>query len=150
MANYPRPSVGMMLALSEPSRMQREESGMSRNVKYRGSSLKSPPRAAARRRPHQVSRTVEYRGLCSTCKNAPACTFLRDPRKTVVCCEEFDGDLPRARKPTAKERSPLSQSYAARDEDSARFSGLCSNCENRKSCVFPKPEGGVWHCEEYL
>ena len=27
--------------------------------------------------------------------------------------------------------------------------GLCINCANRNSCQFVKPEGGVWHCEEY-
>jgi hypothetical protein len=27
--------------------------------------------------------------------------------------------------------------------------GICSNCDNCRTCVFPKPEGGIWHCEEY-
>jgi hypothetical protein len=27
--------------------------------------------------------------------------------------------------------------------------GLCSTCENSETCTFQKPEGGVWHCEEY-
>jgi hypothetical protein len=27
--------------------------------------------------------------------------------------------------------------------------GLCINCENRHTCEFIKPNGGVWHCEEY-
>jgi NADH-quinone oxidoreductase subunit E len=27
--------------------------------------------------------------------------------------------------------------------------GLCVNCENRHTCEFMKPDGGVWHCEEY-
>jgi hypothetical protein len=26
---------------------------------------------------------------------------------------------------------------------------LCSNCEDRHTCIYPKPAGGVWHCEEY-
>ncbi|MFC1733170.1 NAD(P)H-dependent oxidoreductase subunit E [candidate division KSB1 bacterium] len=26
---------------------------------------------------------------------------------------------------------------------------ICINCENRLTCKFIKPEGGVWHCEEY-
>ena len=28
--------------------------------------------------------------------------------------------------------------------------GLCVNCANRETCLYPKPEGGVWHCEEYM
>jgi hypothetical protein len=26
---------------------------------------------------------------------------------------------------------------------------LCSNCEDRHVCIYPKPVGGVWHCDEY-
>jgi hypothetical protein len=27
--------------------------------------------------------------------------------------------------------------------------GLCGLCEDRSTCTYPRPEGGVWHCEEY-
>jgi (2Fe-2S) ferredoxin len=27
--------------------------------------------------------------------------------------------------------------------------GICINCENRHTCKFIRPDGGVWHCEEY-
>jgi hypothetical protein len=30
------------------------------------------------------------------------------------------------------------------------YKGLCANCVHRDSCLLPKSEGGVWHCEEYL
>jgi hypothetical protein len=30
-----------------------------------------------------------------------------------------------------------------------KYTGLCSTCENSETCTFQKPEGGVWHCEEY-
>jgi len=33
--------------------------------------------------------------------------------------------------------------------DRERFKGLCMNCDNRFECLLPRPEGGVWHCEEY-
>ena len=29
------------------------------------------------------------------------------------------------------------------------FKGLCRNCENRETCLLPKSEAGVMHCEEY-
>ena len=32
----------------------------------------------------------------------------------------------------------------------SEFKGLCVNCASRHTCLFPKNEGGVWHCEEYL
>ena len=30
------------------------------------------------------------------------------------------------------------------------FKGLCINCDNRFTCMLPRPVEGVWHCEEYL
>ena len=33
--------------------------------------------------------------------------------------------------------------------DVTKNRGLCSICEDREVCAFPKPEGAVWHCEEY-
>ncbi len=44
-------------------------------------------------------------------------------------------------------RQPTAQ--PARRTPAGRSLGLCMNCENRFSCTFPVPEGGVWHCEEY-
>ncbi len=96
-----------------------------------------------------MSGTAEYYGLCSTCNNASSCTFPRDPNKPVVHCEEFDIGEPSPVKTAGKDRSSPTQSYAPKGKDVTEFMGLCSNCENRETCTFPKPEGGVWHCEEY-
>lgn len=38
----------------------------------------------------------------------------------------------------------------AENSDAAPFKGLCFNCDNRDNCMLPKPEEGVWHCEEYI
>ena len=35
------------------------------------------------------------------------------------------------------------------DERPARVRGLCATCIHQATCTFPKPLGGVWHCEEY-
>jgi hypothetical protein len=35
------------------------------------------------------------------------------------------------------------------ENEEVKFKGLCLNCENRKTCIFSKPEEGVWRCEEY-
>jgi hypothetical protein len=92
---------------------------------------------------------MKYRGLCSTCKNAPGCTFPRDSQKPVLNCEEFEVDTCPSVETTREEKSASSAPVDVEDEDSNKFIGLCSNCDNRRTCVFPKPEGGVWHCEEY-
>ena len=101
-----------------------------------------------------MSENVKYSGICSTCKHAPTCTYPRDPKRPVLCCEEFEIEIgePQRVKFSGKDLlssglpSPRSDSD---EDDSARYKGLCSDCENRKSCTYPKPEGGVWHCEEY-
>ncbi|MCK4752898.1 MAG: hypothetical protein KAS75_05575 [Planctomycetes bacterium] len=94
-----------------------------------------------------MSSNVEYYGLCSTCKNTPDCTFKTDLNKPVFYCEQFEVEKPPP--VIRKEETPSIDSYAAGDEEAAKVIGLCGDCENRKTCVFPKPEGGIWHCEEY-
>ena len=37
----------------------------------------------------------------------------------------------------------------AEEEKSTEQKGLCRNCKKEKTCKLPKPEGGVWRCEEY-
>lgn len=86
-------------------------------------------------------------GLCASCVNAGGCTFPRTPGRPVTECEEFEGacgDAPACgddagRGPRASEAPP----------DTGCVKGLCRTCTKRATCTFPKPEGGVWHCEEY-
>ncbi len=99
-----------------------------------------------------VSKKPEYGGLCSTCNNASTCIYPRDSNRPVLQCEEFDGYAVPSERTTvsailAKTR-PQVQS-GAEEKDLVKYKGLCMNCENRKTCTFPKPEEGVWHCEEY-
>ena len=37
----------------------------------------------------------------------------------------------------------------AEEEKSTEPKGLCRNCKKKETCTLPKPEGGVWRCEEY-
>lgn len=83
---------------------------------------------------------TQYSGLCSCCKNTSHCTYLRNANSPVWQCEEFEGF---ECKPT--NHKPEISTHITNSD----FLGLCRNCENRNTCKFPKPEGGVWHCEEY-
>ena len=87
-------------------------------------------------------------GLCMSCRNAPSCTFPRDPARPAFYCEEFEIDTTTSITSPAKDQ-PLATRPDAFDKDSMKFIGLCSDCEGRKNCAFPKPEGGIWRCEEY-
>jgi len=95
-----------------------------------------------------MSGNTVYNSLCSTCKHASTCTFPRDPKRPAFYCEEFEIESAPTGK-TAAEDTPQSTASFITAKDSAGLMGLCSDCENRQSCGFLRPEGGVWHCEEY-
>jgi hypothetical protein len=96
-----------------------------------------------------MKENIRYFGLCMNCRNASSCTFPRDPAKPAFYCEEFEIETTVSIIPPEKERLFETDSAAAKEKDSTRFAGLCSDCEERQTCTFPKSEGGVWHCEEY-
>ena len=95
-------------------------------------------------------KNMKDRSLCSNCKNDPDCTFKKNRQKPSLYCEEFEIATCLPLETTRKDKSPQTSSIDTEDDDSSKFTGLCSNCDNRITCAFPKPEGGIWHCEEYL
>ena len=90
-------------------------------------------------------------GLCSTCNNAPSC-FYRATRGPALFCELFDDYVPSVERTRVEKALPSADSSAAlraAEEETSKYTGLCVNCENRRTCAHPKPAGGVWHCEDY-
>ena len=87
----------------------------------------------------------KYCDLCFTCKHTPSCTF---PKKSVSNCEEFEVETCSLARDMGKDKLPAA-SVDPEDGDSSNFIGLCGNCDDRKTCVFPKPAGGIWFCEGY-
>lgn len=64
------------------------------------------------------------------------------------------GPIPMFQQPPPKKGSDekaeeAKDSESNKKSDNERFKGLCMNCDNRFECLLPRPEGGVWHCEEY-
>jgi hypothetical protein len=94
----------------------------------------------------------ENRGLCSCCRSTLICTYNRNPDHTVLQCEEFEGIVssagqrnnPKNTLSLNAEGNPLPSRIP-----SQYYMGLCTTCEERATCTYPKPEGGVWHCEEF-
>ena len=87
--------------------------------------------------------TAQGRGLCVACIRDSSCTYPR--LQPVVQCEEFEGYEPRslalpASAPVCEDPAPAG---------AFENKGLCITCENRYTCGFPKPAGGIWHCEEF-
>ena len=90
--------------------------------------------------PHET----KLAGLCSTCIHAGDCSISREDGTPVLECEEFEtwqplNAAPRKSGPAAEPKHVIP----------AAGKGLCGDCEHRDTCTFPRPEGGVWHCEEY-
>jgi hypothetical protein len=91
---------------------------------------------------------LEPSGLCMNCMHHETCGFSRDPNKPVLFCEEYEIPvIPSMR--IAEEKDITRKGTPATKEDLQNYRGLCVNCEHRVTCTYPKPEGGIWHCEEY-
>ncbi len=71
--------------------------------------------------------------------------------QVVRDCEEFELDFRPLPETTGRVKAypALVRDKSPAEKYSGRYIGLCSNCENRGTCIYPKPEGGVWHCDEY-
>jgi len=92
-------------------------------------------------------------GICKQCVNAQYCTYPKTKGRPVMFCGEFEG-YPPVKTPNVSNikdtRPVVSPSQPRKTEEPVTiFRGLCSTCENRNDCEYPKPEGGVWRCEEY-
>jgi hypothetical protein len=81
------------------------------------------------------------RGLCAVCLHAADCALRRMVEGPVYHCEEFAGRTAPAPHPAA--------AAEPRRPGLGEYRGLCRTCSRRADCAYPKPEGGVWHCEEY-
>ena len=83
----------------------------------------------------------ELKGLCTTCMQAEGCTYPRNEETGVLFCEEFEVvSAPKFKIVTPTQNPSTLES---------NLKGLCANCNNALLCQFPKPDSGVWHCEEY-
>ena len=83
--------------------------------------------------------------LCQSCRHASGCTLHQASGEPIMECEEFELPWAAAGREGQPVRSPIDRSPAADPE----LLGLCQNCRVRPGCRLPRPEGGIWFCEEY-
>ena len=81
-------------------------------------------------------------GLCSTCAHAQSCSITGRKGSGVFECSEYEP----AEATALAETAPATSADCVRED---RLLGLCLDCVHRERCAFPRPEGGIWHCEEY-
>ncbi len=94
---------------------------------------------------------TKNRGMCSACKYEAGCIYPHSKDQIVLNCGQFELGPPVERPPATQEQVELEKLWkkTSRKEPQSRLQGLCGSCEDRDVCIYPKPEGGVWRCEEY-
>ncbi len=96
------------------------------------------------------AKSVMDLGLCGTCNHVKLCLMYRDMKTRVVYCEEFEDSDPEPPRPARKTtRTTKKKADPGLDALREQVRGLCVNCEKLAVCTYPKPAGGVWHCEDY-
>ncbi|MCX7030786.1 MAG: hypothetical protein NTU62_11800 [Spirochaetes bacterium] len=93
-------------------------------------------------------RTVQSSGLCATCANAGMCTYPNRDAHPVLHCLEFE-EASMADVPPAPRAWHLTVGTAIGEVRPAPRGGLCSTCDLRGACTFPRGPEGSWFCEEY-
>jgi len=91
--------------------------------------------------------------LCINCAYYFECGFRNLSASSIIFCQEFVlmadpvtrvGEDEKFNPPLFTNGQPV-----ASEANASEMMGLCRNCLNRRTCMYPKPVGGVWHCEEY-
>lgn len=103
--------------------------------------------------PKTGSAATRKADLCINCTYSFDCGFRNPSASSINFCQEFDVMTDPVTR--VGENEKISPPIFARDQpdaseaDAFEMMGLCRNCLNRRTCIYPKPVGGVWHCEEY-
>ncbi len=101
-------------------------------------------RTLARRAvPQQQAAPVQ--GICASCRHMATCIYMKELPRPVLSCDLFEGHAVQK-----SEAVPRNAGNGRLPRSNPRkFTGLCASCQKIETCIYPKPEGGVWHCEEY-
>ncbi len=93
-------------------------------------------------------------GICAACQHGPDCVYCQGIDYVPLQCEQFELAVQhRTATPVSTravtELERMVGLHSQEDPAQLRSMGLCANCDHRTDCVYSRPEGGVWRCEEY-
>ena len=97
--------------------------------------------------PYASESDIRAMGICADCVDRALCTGRRNWVGPVFFCEEYRNQVGVPTRQAALR--PVADPVESPVTRASTLKGLCVNCERRDDCCFTKPEGGVWHCEEY-
>lgn len=106
-------------------------------------------KAAVKSADRGVKQTEAFSGLCSTCNDAPTCVQALKAMQPILFCDMFDDHCPPAQSRQADVETAAISAPLREEAEPLAMKGLCQNCDHRHDCALPRPETGVWHCEEY-
>ena len=89
-------------------------------------------------------------GVCLACKFDPDCIYEAAYSRVALECGQFEMAFLEPPTPTPSIHENQFRNIPRQGKESNGYRCLCSNCDNRETCIHPKPEGGVWRCEEYV
>lgn len=81
-------------------------------------------------------------GLCSSCNLLNQCAYRTEFKGAIFQCEEFQDTTPVLEFVIDEAEHNYPIMYSS-------LKGLCMNCDLARTCAQPKPETGVWFCNEY-
>ena len=84
---------------------------------------------------------IRFNDLCTNCMQRDNCSICNARKSAIQYCEEYEAATLQGiqwdnRPPVASPKPPVE-------------AGICVNCEKRATCSVERPDGGIWHCEEY-
>jgi len=104
-----------------------------------------------KKRARKVPARTPRKGLCASCVRLQTCTYVVASSSPVVHCDEYDAGVSLETEHLGANpgTSGPSKNNVSPDEAVSADIGLCRHCAGRDACTYPRPEGGVWQCEEY-
>jgi hypothetical protein len=88
---------------------------------------------------------MEEYSLCKLCARLLVCDRAKEQNQKVYYCEDFQ------KSENASERhKTIGTDNNPKHRVNNMQNGLCRICENRDICNIQIPNGGLWHCENFL
>ena len=84
-------------------------------------------------------------GVCAACTHGGECVMEEEADSMILQCEQFEMAFPEAVSPPARPYVRTRDEY-----ESNGYAGICSTCAHRATCTYPRPEGAIWRCEDYV
>ena len=88
---------------------------------------------------------MEEFSLCLQCTLLLVCDRTKEQNKKVYYCEDFQ------KSNNSSASNEIIKSYDKTQINKKNMkNGLCRICQNREICNIKIPEGGLWHCDNFL